>query len=426
MNAPVASAAVSRGWYHGWNIVAVCILSQVFANGLTYNSYSLFLPSWSLELNAAVSRLQLPIAAMALLASIVAPFVGSLADKFPARVLLAIGLAGMATFYLAVSVAQTTWQLVAFYGLIAPIALCLCTSVVTNALISRWFVRKLGLALGFSAFGIGMAGTVLPPIVASLLPTLGWRMIWRAVAALIVVVGIPLVLFVVRNRPTDAEGLYYLSSDGPKAAGFHGHGSGGDASQLGWREVLSRRNFWLLVAIYLPMMGLNGGTGQNLGPYAAHHGLSQQTAGVLLSVLSFSHLVATLGFGVLSDRFGNRLPFVGLAVIMVLGATTLAFGSGFPMLALGCCLIGLGGGLFTLLAAAIAVEFGAAGVGRAFGFCMLFVPLTALSPFLIAKTQESTGSYAPAFMGMAVLVAISGALSLLLRERNAVGAGAGV
>jgi MFS family permease len=134
--------------------------------------------------------------------------------------------------------------------------------------------------------------------------------------------------------------------------------------------------------------------------------------------LSFSHVVATLILGLLSDRFGNRLPFAGLAVVMVIGAATLAFGAGLPVLAVGCALIGLGGGLFTLLAAAIAVEFGAAAVGRAFGLCMFFIPLTALAPFATAKTQEITGSYAPALMGLATLVVISGFLSLLLRERR--------
>jgi len=172
------------------------------------------------------------------------------------------------------------------------------------------------------------------------------------------------------------------------------------------------------VAIYLPMMALYGGCAQNLGPYAASHGLSQQSAGALLSVLSFSHVIATLVLGLVSDRFGNRLPFAGLALIMVTGAAILAFGSGFPLLAVGCALVGFGGGLFTLLAAAIAVEFGGHAVGRAFGLCMLFIPLTALAPFAIAKTQESTGSYAPALLGLSTLVLISGALSLLLREKG--------
>jgi MFS family permease len=435
----IAGSVRQRGWYHGWNIVAVCVLSQVAANGLTYNAYSLFLRDWSAQLHAPISQLQLPIAGMALVAALLSPMVGVLADKYPARRLFGWGLIGIAIFYVAISAATAAWQVVALYALLAPLALCLSTAVTANALISRWFVRRLGLALGLSAFGIGMAGVLLPPVIAALMPTAGWRMIWRGGGLVVALLVLPLVVSVVRNRPTRDEGQYYLSSDGcdarvarvdPRGAtldreqaqpaqqssSHHGHVATG--SQLGWREVAARKNFWLLVAIYLPMMALYGGCAQNLGPYAASHGFSQQTAGVLLSILSFSHVIATLVFGLLSDRFGNRLPFAGLAVVMVTGAAILAFGAGFPALAVGCTLVGLGGGLFTLLAAAIAVEFGGEGVGRAFGLCMFFIPLTALAPFAVAKTQESTGSYMPALMGLATLVLISGALSLLLRERR--------
>jgi MFS family permease len=412
----MADETVSRGWYHGWNVVAVCILSQVAANGLTYNAFSLFLPGWSAALQTPISRLQLPVAAMALVASLISPMVGALADKYPTRRLFGFGLLGMAIFYLAISTVTAAWQIVALYAFLAPVALCLSTAVTANALISRWFVRRLGLALGLSAFGIGMAGVILPPLIASLLPTVGWRAIWRGGALIVALVVVPLVMLVARNRPTESEGAYYLSSDG-KEVRHHGHVAAG--APLSWREVATRRNFWLLVAIYVPMLALNGGVGQNLPPFAASHGLSQQSGGALLSVLSFSHVVATLIFGLLSDRFGNRLPFVGLAVIMVAGAVTLAFGSGLLVLAAGCVLVGLGGGLFTLLAAAIAVEFGAAGVGRAFGLCMFFIPLTALAPYFVARTQETTGSYTPALLGLAVPVIIAGGLSLLLREGRA-------
>jgi MFS family permease len=411
-----AGAGQRLGWYHGWNIIAVCILSQVAANGLTYNAYSLFLRDWSAQLHTPISRLQLPLAVMSLVAALLSPIVGGLADKYPARRLFASGLLGMALFYIAISAVTETWQIFALYGLLVPLSLALSTAITANALISRWFVRRLGLALGLSAFGIGMAGVLLPPIIAAILPTVGWRMIWRGAGLVIALVVMPIVVLVTRNRPTEADGLYYLTG-GSNSHRPHGHAAGG-ASQLGWREVVARRNFWLLLGIYLPMLALYGGCGQNLAPYAANHGLSQQSAGALISVLSLSHVVSTLVLGLVSDRFGNRLPFAGLAVVMVVGAMLLAFGTGLPTLTVGCAFVGFGGGLFTLLAAAIAVEFGAAGMGRAFGLCMLFIPLTGLAPFVTAKVQENTGSYVPALMGLAILVMISGALSLLLRERR--------
>src|SRR5260370_19219324 len=79
-----AGSVRQRGWYHGWNIVAVCVLSQVAANGLAYNAFSLFLRDWSADLHDPVSRLQLAVAAMALLAALFSSMVGALSDYFPA------------------------------------------------------------------------------------------------------------------------------------------------------------------------------------------------------------------------------------------------------------------------------------------------------------------------------------------------------
>jgi len=48
----------------------------------------------------------------------------------------------------------------------------------------------------------------------------------------------------------------------------------------------------------------------------------------------------------------------------------------------------------------------------------MFVPVITLSPFLIARSQEATGSYTHAFIGGAVFLALSGLLATLYRERS--------
>ncbi|HTV96162.1 MAG TPA: MFS transporter [Steroidobacteraceae bacterium] len=413
----IAETAVPRGWYYGWNIVAATVLSQVAANGLTYNCFSLFVHDWSRDLHAPISQLQLTVAAMVLVAALASPVIGSLADRFPARKLFAPGLLGIALFYVAVSAASAAWQVIALYGLLVPIALGLCTSLTANPLIARWFVRRLGLAIGLSSFGVGMAGVILPPIIAALLPEFGWRALWRTGGFIVALIVMPLVVLVIRDRPTEREGLHYLTGDG-SASLQHGHPTGAADPGLSWRQVIARKNFWLLVFIYLPIMAAYGGVAQNLAPYAASRGLPELSAGQLLSILSLAHLAANLVLGLLSDRFGNRLPLVGLALAVATGAAVLVFARGFPAVALGCALAGLGGGVFTLLAAAMAVEFGARAMGRAFGMGMFFLPLGSLAPFAIAKVQESTGSYSPALLSMVAIVMLSAVLSLFLfRER---------
>jgi len=53
----------SQRWYHGWNIVAVCVLAGIAASALPINAFSLFLHDWSVQLHSPISTLQLGIAA---------------------------------------------------------------------------------------------------------------------------------------------------------------------------------------------------------------------------------------------------------------------------------------------------------------------------------------------------------------------------
>jgi sugar phosphate permease len=340
-----------------------------------------------------------------------------LADKRPARLLFAAGLAGISVFCLLMSVVNATWQIWALYGLVFPVSLSLCTSITANAVVSRWFVKRIGLALGITAFGVGIGGAVLPPIIAEVMPAIGWRGVWRAAGLLTAFVVLPLVMWVVRDRPTERDGLDYLSS-GHGATRHHGHGHGGGAGGLRLVDIIKRRNFWLLVVCYLPIVALYGAIQQNMAPIAASHGFDAKVAGMLLLAFSVSHMLSTLLLGLASDRFGNRLPLACLGVLIALGAAFLAYGEGLPALVVAAVLVGFTGGLWTLLPAAAAVEFGASGVGRAFGALMFFIPLNAVAPSVMARVKEATGSYMPALLGLSAICIVGSIAILFMREKR--------
>lgn len=405
-----ATMTRSSGWYYGWNIVAVCVLGQICANGLTYNTFSLFLHDWATETGTPISVLQLSILLMVVGCAIFSPIVGGFADRYSARGLQMIGLSGIALFYLAISFTTAGWQIVALYAVLGSASLTVSASVVVNAILARWFVRQRGLAMGLSALGVGMGGVILPPLIAALLPSLGWREVWRLGAAFVAIVLVPLMFLIVRHKPTEREGFHYVGDDAATASE-----DGGE--QIGWREVLARKNFWLVICGYLPLMGVYAAYGQNLAPHAASHGLSQQDAGTLLSIFSVVHLVATFGLGPLSDRFSARYLFLALAITSAAGAVVVAFSSTFVSIMIGCALIGSAGGFNTLLAVALASEFGARGFGRAFGMSFFPLPLGSATAVVVAKIQEATGSYAPGLLAMAVIVMIGGFLSLLMDEK---------
>ena len=420
-----AGTARPRGWYHGWNIVAVCVLSSAVANGLPVNAFSLFLQDWSTELHAPISFFQLGLAALGVFSAFCSPFVGVLVDKYPTRWLMGGGLLGIALLCVGVSLVRSSGQLLALYVVVLPVSVVFSTTLPANAVVSRWFVKRIGLALGLTAFGLGIAGVVLPPIVAVLLPEFGWRMIWRVGGIFIALAVAPLVMGVVRDRPATRDGLYYLGAEG--ASGAHqGHGQHGAAhgsNGLTWRAVFARRNFWLLVAVFLPMLALYGGCLNNLAPIAATQGLSRQTGAILMSALCFAQVCSTLICGLLSDRFGNRLPLVGLTMAAGIGGMMVALGHGMANLGVGVVLVGLVGGMWPLLATAVAAEFGPGGVGRAFGLLMMFLPVIVLVPFLVARIHEAFGSYAPSLIGLSVLTVTSGAACLLLMREDRGGRG---
>src|ERR1700741_2462424 len=118
--AAAAGAGKTRGWYHGWNIVAAAILAQVAANGLTYNAFPPFLSAWARHVHVPVSELQLTVAGMVLVAAIASPAVGALADRAPARRIFMAGLLGMGGFFAGVRFSGAAPQILGPFFVGAP------------------------------------------------------------------------------------------------------------------------------------------------------------------------------------------------------------------------------------------------------------------------------------------------------------------
>ena len=411
------SGASRKGWYHGWNIVAACVLSQLATLGLPLNAFSLFLNDWSNELNTPISVFQLTQPAFGVITAVLCPIVGIIADKYPARRLFGGAMIAMALFCIAIGSVTAAWQIFVLYGLLLPFAIGFGAAIPSNALVSRWFVRRVGLAMGLTAFGIGMGGVLLPPLIAALLPTVGWRGIWRGAGLVIVAAVLPILLAVLRDRPdANRDGTSYVdetSSDHSKSP-REGHGQGGGGLRTG--DILRRRNFWLVLGAFLALMAAYQGVLMNLAPIARSHGYGAQAAGGFLAGLSVTHLAATLIMGLVADRFGNRISLMGLGLVAAVGLVTAAFATKFIALAAAFALVGFAGGVWTPLASAVSVEFGAQSFGRAFGLITALSPLGLLSGFAVAKLEEMQGSYAPGLLTFAGLALIAILFALFIRE----------
>src|SRR5690606_19934443 len=108
---------------------------------------------------------------------------------------------GLAAFYFQQN------NLLAFYALWALIPLLSIGLWPLGylAAVSRWFDRRLGLALGCANAGIGVGSTIVPLIITALIAAYDWRTAFLGLGACVLFISWPLVYFGLREpSKTDA------------------------------------------------------------------------------------------------------------------------------------------------------------------------------------------------------------------------------
>src|SRR4030095_15688696 len=135
---------------------------------------------------------------------LVSPLQGLLVDRFgPRRVILTsipLFAISLAALYF------TPPNLLVYYALwaLVPVAALGLWPLGYLQAVSRWFDRKLGLALGVANAGIGLGSTLVPMIVGPIIAQYSWRHALVVLAALILLISWPVVFFCLRE-PTAAE-----------------------------------------------------------------------------------------------------------------------------------------------------------------------------------------------------------------------------
>src|SRR5690606_21632911 len=81
-------------------------------------------------------------------------------------------------------------------------ALATCGLVVNVVLVSRWFVKHRGLALGIALAGTSLGNGTLPPLNVALMSAFGWREALM-LNSLLPLLLLPVIWFLVRERPSD-------------------------------------------------------------------------------------------------------------------------------------------------------------------------------------------------------------------------------
>jgi MFS family permease len=389
----------------GWIIVASLFVVLVFVFGSGYNTGGLFFPQllkyfgWS---RTQVSTLQG--AALPLSAGLSAPLIGWLLDRVEARVVMVAGVIMTGASFLIASRVDSFGPLFGAYVLLG-VGIGASTLLPCSLVIANWFGARRGLALGLAFAGTSLGGAAMTMVGNFAIVRGGWRAGYVALAIPMFVVVVPLIIFVVRTRPPQAEGVSVAQAS-DALPGFE------------LREAFRCRSFWMISAAQFFFAAVAAGAGLHLIKYLTELGYTPSFAAGMMSLVYVFAAFGKLGMGLFADRVSARIALTVNFLAACVGML-LIFGAGRTAVMIPFVLIfGLSlGAPLVLVPMLVAESLGLKRFGSIGGIAGIFNTIGAfVGPVGAGKIYDVTGSYAPAFEAFVVMCLLGAAVAYSCRS----------
>lgn len=340
---------------------------------------------------------------------------GRLTDRLGARAVLAGLLASLGATVIVMG------QTIGFVALCITITLTRglgqsALSVVSLALVGKWFARRLNQAMGIYALLVGVGFVLAFPVVGQAVQTSGWRAAWSGIGIALLLLT-PLAWVTVRNDPLD-EPLERAGAPAPDGLTVADVADGladveeikAQPSDLTVWAALRSAAFWIF-ALSSSIFGLvYSGIALFNQSILEQRGFDASTYYQVLVISTLLGLVANFAGGWLATWWPiQRLMGVGMAVLAV-ALLALPHVQSQSQVVLYAVAMGVAGGIVTVVFFSVWGQvFGRSHLGRIQGCAqMLTVLASAVGPLLLAETLERTGSYDQIFYGLAAVVVALG------------------
>jgi predicted MFS family arabinose efflux permease len=395
-------------FFYGWWIVVVAGIGLClgYAPIIVY-SFSVFIKPLTQELHSNRASISFAFTLANLMTSISSPLVGRLADRFGARRVILIASTIFSLLLISAPLLPGRLQtLYIFCGLLGFVGSA-PAPIPYVKVISRWFDRRRGLALGLTMVGIGSGAILMPALAQRLIGTLGWRSTYMVIGLLVLVVSVPIVAFFLKESP-EKMGLLPDGAITARPAAERQNREDG----MRWLDVRRSPAFWLIVGAVL-LVGVSvHGCVLHLAPLLSDQGVSPQRVAVAFSFLGSALMIGRVLSGYLLDRF--FAPRVAMCIFFAVacGIVLLRTSAGTRLIFLAVSLIGLGmGAEADVIAYLISRYFGLRAFGEVYGYVFGSYTLAgALGPWLMGLGFDRSGSYGSILVGFLLATLLAAVL----------------
>jgi sugar phosphate permease len=404
--------------FFGWWVLLGIFISYTALVGIQVYTLPLFYPELIKEFRWSTEEVTRAATVFYLTGAIITPFISLLFDRFSVRAFMIAGAVATVVALFSYRSLHTLTQMMLIYMIFALSQVC-AGQVPTMLVVTRWFKRYRGIAVGITLMGPDIGGAIFPLVVKYVLARGGWR---DALFVLMIISGAMMLfalIFLVRSRPEDKG----LQPDGDPVKAETPNLPAPQAPHVGLtlNQALRMPAFYILAFATGSLWFCMNGIVQHQTIFMSSElGITMDTLPLIISALFWFAIVGKLLIGYLSDHFDKILIMFVVVVFLIAGLSVLRLSSAHNLLGLYCyaAIFGIGySGTFTMIQLVIAEFFSGQSYGKILGILtMVDVGAGGIAITVIARMQGAFHSYFPVFemlIGLSILVAI---LVLFLRK----------
>jgi sugar phosphate permease len=326
---------------------------------------------------------------------------GWIIDRVGPRRVMLVGILLGGTALIGLSRMTSLWLFYFFY-FINALAYMSGGPLPNQVLISRWFDKSRGKAMGIAYIGIGVGGMLVPLIANWLIQSFGWHNALMILGFLMIAIAFPMIWFIKDNpesRIVDA---------------------GTQKKKIPFSTILRKRNVYLLIIGSMFSIAAVSGTSQNLKLFFSFDlGYTQtQSAGIMSLVLA-SSIIGRLLMGWLADKLPKKYVMILIFTLVSSSIPLLYFASTPGIIYMFSVIFGIAlGGDYMIIPLMAAELFGVRILGRIMGIVISADVIgEALAPVLVGWLRDRSDSYTTGFTAL-IILAVLGVVAISLLPKK--------
>jgi MFS family permease len=405
--------------FYGWMVVIASFIIITIVLGIRF-SFGVFFKSLSSEFGLNRAETSGIFSTYMLLCIIFNIFSGWFVDKFGPKIIVSIMGLFTGLSLLLTSQANSLWQLLVFYSLFSAIGTG-GVYVVSMSIVTRWFDKKRGIAIGISTSGIGLGMVIMAPIATYFIAKFSWR-ISCILIGLISSIFIIFMAMLLKKEP----GEMGLLPDGVESNG--GKTVLSDIKESYKRpfsfsplQAFRTRSFWYLGLSWLLFSSCFHTVLTHIIPHSTDIGISEMKAAAILSLIGATSIPGRLVIGRVSDNIGRRVTAIICSLLATGAIIWLIWSQKLWMFYFFAMVFGFAyGGIDTSIVALVGDIFGLRSIGIILGILSIgWLIGAAIGPAIGGWIYDFSNNYSIAFStDVVALLIVTLLLALTKSETN--------